>query len=231
MESLPKPQPQFAIRKSKILAQLALPESEYTDASPKGSVDEGIKELIDDLNAVDGLVTTSSCAGRVSVFLEGRKAVSSSEAEAGEGSQLASVGGKGGGGKWLFVSHDPVGIQGDGSGRDWASVLGVGAASETASPPADDEPPRLIHFKFEPMVRTNRVSWHWGTSYRELLISRSDRSSTSSLPQRHMPNWFFVVASKPASAKVELSTWSRVPRSKPLPWWPSGRWVSGSSLS
>lgn len=38
------------------------------------------------------MVTTSSCSGRVSVFLEGVK--------------LGKPGGKGDGGKWLFITHD-----------------------------------------------------------------------------------------------------------------------------
>lgn len=65
--------PGFVVRKSKILSDLSVPDAEYTDLSPKGSVDEGIRDLIRDINALDGLVTTSSCAGRVSIFVEGRK--------------------------------------------------------------------------------------------------------------------------------------------------------------
>ncbi|PCH00119.1 tRNA wybutosine-synthesizing protein [Penicillium occitanis (nom. inval.)] len=65
--------PGFLARKSKILSDLSVPDAEYTDLSPKGSVDEGIRDLIRDINALDGLVTTSSCAGRVSIFVEGSK--------------------------------------------------------------------------------------------------------------------------------------------------------------
>jgi tRNA wybutosine-synthesizing protein 3 len=65
--------PSFLSRKRKILADLSVPDTHYTDLSPKGSVDEGIRELIRDVNALEGLVTTSSCAGRVSVFVEGSK--------------------------------------------------------------------------------------------------------------------------------------------------------------
>jgi tRNA wybutosine-synthesizing protein 3 len=63
----------FVARKRKILSDLSVPDAEYTDLSPKGSVDEGIRDLIRDINALDGLVTTSSCAGRVSIFVEGSK--------------------------------------------------------------------------------------------------------------------------------------------------------------
>lgn len=65
--------PGFVARKSKILSDLSVPDAEYTDLSPKGSVDEGIRDLIKDINALHGLVTTSSCAGRVSIFVEGSK--------------------------------------------------------------------------------------------------------------------------------------------------------------
>jgi tRNA wybutosine-synthesizing protein 3 len=65
--------PFFVSRKNKILAELSAPEEEYSDLSPKGSVDEGIRDLIEDINTLPGLVTTSSCAGRISVFLGGEK--------------------------------------------------------------------------------------------------------------------------------------------------------------
>ncbi|KAL2183424.1 hypothetical protein L209DRAFT_759014 [Thermothelomyces heterothallicus CBS 203.75] len=134
MKKLPAPSSTFAAKKSKILSQLALPDDQYTDASPKGSVDAGIRGLIDRINtAHEGLVTTSSCAGRVSVYLEGPKAprppapggadVTAGGGSGGEvaleggrrgdgaaGSPSSAVGGKGGG-EWLFVSHDPVVVE------------------------------------------------------------------------------------------------------------------------
>lgn len=63
--------PSFEVKKQKILSDLAVPDEEYTDLSPKGSVDANIVPLIRDINELPGLVTTSSCAGRISVFLEG----------------------------------------------------------------------------------------------------------------------------------------------------------------
>lgn len=145
MPDLPLPSTTFIEKKTKILQQLAVPDAEYTDLSPKGSVDVGIRDLIEEINAFDGLVTTSSCAGRVSVFLEGRKV-----AEAGEhDGQLAAVGGKGAGGAWLFVSHDPV-LDGDDT---WLTSLNLserGEAWQKATQTGQEK--RLIHFKFEPMV-------------------------------------------------------------------------------
>lgn len=215
--------PSFARRKEAILAQLAVPDEEYTDLSPKGTVDAGIRDLIDEINGLDGLVTTSSCAGRVSVFLEGRRAGRGGPAVADEGSLLlpghhlaveegvaedghedqgqarseehgntatadaararstpgggggdggregqsaaastsvgtfAGVGGKGGGGRWLFVSHEPVESRGklDSEPNIVAALLGMeepifdGREGSSAEEMGES---RLIHFKFEPMV-------------------------------------------------------------------------------
>ncbi|KAL2886042.1 tRNA wybutosine-synthesizing protein 3 [Ceratocystis lukuohia] len=166
MNSLPPPPVSFAAKKAKLLEGLQVPDEEYTDLSPKGSVDIGIRPLIRDINCIDGLVTTSSCAGRVSVFVEGRKKASAqatreadivtgqwrgeetdTEAARPGAKTLAAVGGKGGGGTWLFVSHDPV-HKGNG---DWRSILGLqGPQADKARPSSGDE--RLVHFKFEPML-------------------------------------------------------------------------------
>lgn len=185
----PPPSSNFTRKKEHILAQLAVPEAEYSDASPKGSVDAGIRELIGEINALEGFVTTSSCAGRVSVFVEGSKA--GEEAKEGEGGMMrlggeasggggdgegrdgdgdvdeggmagpstttvAAVGGKGGGGAWLFVSHDPVVVE---EGADVRGLLGLRGGSTdhegerggfTTKERAGGG--RLVHFKFEPMV-------------------------------------------------------------------------------
>lgn len=63
----------FEATKAKILSALAVPDIEYSDLSPKGSVDVRIRDLIAEINLIEGLVTTSSCAGRVSVYVEGVK--------------------------------------------------------------------------------------------------------------------------------------------------------------
>lgn len=152
---LPPPPPNFSRKKECILEQLAVPDTEYSDASPKGSVDVGIRNLIEEINALDGFVTTSSCAGRVSVFVEGRKADTDEELEeegATRPTTVAAVGGKGGGGTWLFVSHDPVE---ESANRDVKSMLGLGTCSEAKRGDSTERAPkdtRLVHFKFEPMV-------------------------------------------------------------------------------
>jgi tRNA wybutosine-synthesizing protein 3 len=173
---LPPYPARFTTRKAAILELLARPDDDYTDASPKGAIDEGIRPLIDVINKLDGFVTTSSCAGRVAVFLEGRKGTTppvderSTPAATAPASTIASAGGKGGGGKWLFVSHDPLvnGVAADSTsppqhsnytGTDWASVFGLekdeAAANideETVQDNVEQDEERLVHFKFEPMV-------------------------------------------------------------------------------
>ncbi|RHZ55930.1 tRNA wybutosine-synthesizing 3 family protein [Aspergillus thermomutatus] len=152
----------FESRKRKILAELSAPDTEYTDLSPKGSVDEGIRDLIHDINALPGLVTTSSCAGRISVFLEGRKKQHDHQQEQ---LQFAPSGGKGAG-KWLFVSHDPLKSYGTDSGSD-DSDLRQGKDYPRSlhelfgMVPGDGRPlglkggghaPRLVRFHYDPMI-------------------------------------------------------------------------------
>ncbi|KAL2426684.1 hypothetical protein ABEF95_011744 [Exophiala dermatitidis] len=147
-QSRPEIPPSFKAKKAKILSLLGQSDEAYTDKSPKGTVDAQIRELIAEINAHDGLVTTSSCAGRVAVFVEGPKrehkpfqerdgngkppsvsnglsedsgtrtaetaaATRPANSDDGEatgrstGTTTASPGGKGGG-RWLYVSHDPI---------------------------------------------------------------------------------------------------------------------------
>ncbi|KAK3311401.1 methyltransferase TYW3-domain-containing protein [Chaetomium strumarium] len=157
----------FTAKKQKILSQLSVPDAQYSDASPKGTVDAGIRQLIDQVNAHAGLVTTSSCAGRVSVYLEGKKtAVTVGKGDAGEGLEAvpnrnaaSSAGGKGGG-EWLFVSHEPVAAEhDDGGGGGGYEVLLLGLQPSVVEGEERTQhlgeltgPSRLIHFKFEPMV-------------------------------------------------------------------------------
>lgn len=159
MKPLPTPHAAFEAKKAKLLSQLSIPDADYTDASPKGSVDEGIRDLIDEINTRDGLVTTSSCAGRVSVFVEGSKGskTSAEDAESDKSKPASAVGGKGGGGAWLFVSHDPIDESVLNEDEDVAALFGLEAHGKTVSarePDAGSEPSRLIHFKFEPMVKS-----------------------------------------------------------------------------
>ncbi|KAI1258920.1 methyltransferase TYW3-domain-containing protein [Xylariaceae sp. FL1019] len=162
----------FVEKKDRILEQLAVPNAEYSDASPKGSVDEGIRDLIGEINGLEGFVTTSSCAGRMSVFVEGRKTSTEertvngetedendrAEREGGDRrvSTVAAVGGKGGGGNWKFVSHDPVTSPGVDGVRRLFGLDGndesEGLSEKTSDREMKEKDKRLIHFKFEPMI-------------------------------------------------------------------------------
>lgn len=166
--------PNFTLKKERILAALAAPSQSYTDFSPKGSVDAGIKDLIDRINTLDGIVTTSSCAGRISVFLEGTKpraqcddaVVGVDEGGQEEGGVIfdertvtGPVGGKGRGGRWLFVSHDPIEIplQTEVERGPLSALFGLTSSSSSSSPAAqpilhNPSQSRLVRFQFEPMV-------------------------------------------------------------------------------
>ncbi|KAB2570526.1 tRNA wybutosine-synthesizing protein [Lasiodiplodia theobromae] len=144
----------FAAKKHRILQQLAQPAAEYSDASPKGSIDEGIRTLIDEINAIEGLVTTSSCAGRISAFLEGRKRAAASEPrEAPAETSIAGAGGKGGG-QWLFVSHEPVPMPAADAaraGQHFTALFGLDAAGGLARA-EHHAGQRHVHLKFEAMI-------------------------------------------------------------------------------
>jgi tRNA wybutosine-synthesizing protein 3 len=142
----------FETKKANILEQLAVPAEEYDDLSPKGSIDEGIRTLIDEINAVDGLVTTSSCAGRTSVFLEGRKKSAPTPEPVDENDvSRAGPGGKGGGGTWLYVSHDPIDFSKRPAEYSFFQDFGLQLLGDSTVQ-YHEEGRRYIHLKFEPMV-------------------------------------------------------------------------------
>jgi len=126
----------FRDRKAKILQDLGTPDEQYQDLSPKGSVDEGIRDLIAEINELPDYVTTSSCAGRVAAYMEGAK-------------------GAKGGGQWLFTSHNPVQLPTEESDDSLYSMLGLSDTEPSA--PSEVEGARFVHFKFEPLVG-HRVS-------------------------------------------------------------------------
>lgn len=149
----------FRQKKTKILTDLAMPPIDYTDASPKGSIDDGIRDLISFVNGLDGYVTTSSCAGRISVYAEGLKTIQSAQGRNSEQplrsrrakSEVATVGGKGGSGKFLFVSHETV---------DWEqfkcgsllSLVHFMSFNPRGSIAVEPKNVRFVRFAFEPMI-------------------------------------------------------------------------------
>lgn len=169
----------FKAHKSRTLAGIASPSP---DASPKGSIDVQILPLINRLNQHDRVFTTSSCSGRISVFLEGlKKNAKSSYSEenqqegkipvVGDTIGKAGIGGKGEGGKWLFVSHDPVDAERKSEHEVAGMLLGKEMDEVAAEIPGDEQrlvdlglgsgdavdfdissATRFVHLKFEPMV-------------------------------------------------------------------------------
>lgn len=170
---LPPIHPQFVSKKNTILSALSVPTASYTDASPKGSVDEGIVPLIAAINRLDGVVTTSSCAGRVSVFCEGSKnlhaavdvpgaiedggsdSVGGVTRQQQDGSASFVPGGKGHGGHWLYVSHSPVDIPAVVTQHgSFCGFLGLSPSLDSGlagQMPAVKEI-RLVRLQFEPLV-------------------------------------------------------------------------------
>jgi len=121
--SLPPVPAAFTAKKAKILADLAVPDAEYTDKSPKGTVDVQIRDLIDEVNAYDGFVTTSSCAGRVAVYVEGPKPERSTTTPAEEDGQSD--------GRPVIGHSDDDDGAGVGAGR--GTGAGAGEGNGTAS--------------------------------------------------------------------------------------------------
>jgi tRNA(Phe) wybutosine-synthesizing methylase Tyw3 len=155
-------QSRFEIKKRKILEQLDIPDEDYEDLSPKGSIDEPIRTLISDINRFDGLVTTSSCSGRISVFLEGLKKDIDGiephpEPQLGTETSRAGPGGKGGGGAWLFVSHSPVEVSKETQPLHFMPIFGL-TESRDEGKPTPGIKSRYIHLKFEPMVRKSNAN-------------------------------------------------------------------------
>lgn len=121
----------FDQKKRFLVAEIA---SSQTDASPKGTIDIQCLPIIDTINSHPDMVTTSSCSGRVSVFLEG---VKHSE------TVNRSIGAKGHEGRWLFVTHDPSELPG------WFISLDLDHSTGDFQ---TDEGTRYILFKFEPLI-------------------------------------------------------------------------------
>lgn len=141
----------FTERKKKILSQLAVPDQDYTDLSPKGSVDEAIRTFVDEINLLEGYVTTSSCAGRIAVFLDG--ANKKDDATIDEEDAISSTTTKGGkgGGQWLYVSHNSLDLSSVQKKGELLNLFGI-KTEDGVSVPSSVTRPRFVHFRFEPMV-------------------------------------------------------------------------------
>ncbi|KAK9373171.1 methyltransferase TYW3-domain-containing protein [Lipomyces chichibuensis] len=146
----------FIAKKAHILKELTSP---LRDSSPKGGPDVQILPLLNLINSHPLLVTTSSCAGRVAIYVEGIRTSKSARLVDDDGggdatidAKSGSVGGKGGGGRWIYVSHDePIGTIETGS---WRDLLFDGTHIATDDSINNDDlcSRRYVHFKFEPMI-------------------------------------------------------------------------------
>lgn len=148
----------FQSKKQAILDALKRPPTDYEDLSPKGNLDDEIRELIGEINNLPAYVTTSSCAGRVAVYLEGEaKSQATSESYGVQDvpvdadSSVPTFGGGKGGGKWLYISHEPVELEQLSAPGALLSKFGFSKNVEVAFPPASTAV-RFVHLKFEPMI-------------------------------------------------------------------------------
>lgn len=120
----------FDQKKEAILREIS---ADTPDASPKGSIDELCIPIMNLINAHRDMVTTSSCSGRVSVFLEGIKS---------DGGDDIQIGSKGNSGRWLFVTHDSTKLPG------WYNDIEF---MEEISPQVNNTT-RYLLYKFEPLI-------------------------------------------------------------------------------
>ena len=98
--------PSFDARKSVVMTELA--KTNYSDKSPKGSIDERCLPLMRFLNEQRDYVTTSSCSGRIALWQDAQgtgECQDTEEDTAAEGLPSATKK-KSMGGSWLYVSHD-----------------------------------------------------------------------------------------------------------------------------
>ncbi|KAL2056243.1 hypothetical protein ABVK25_003266 [Lepraria finkii] len=205
--------PSFIAKKNDILASLSVPDDAYTDLSPKGTVDEALKPLIDRINALEGMVTTSSCSGRVSVFLEGSKGGNrkgkNDDLETGTcenaAGQAAVPGGKGMGGRWLFVSHEPVHFDKEGSYLATRLSMSYQPELYDYQKDMDINQVRLARFQFEPMIlHVMTASLHHAQPILAAAINAGFRESgIQSLKNLDDANAFPMVAIRSSGLALE----------------------------
>lgn len=119
----------FDQKKKSILDEIGHTSEELPDASPKGTIDELCLPIIKVINSHPDMVTTSSCSGRVSVFLEGNKSQN-------------QIGAKGNDGNWLFVTHHPEELD------NWYDSVDFSYQHARVT----DTTTRYILYKFEPLI-------------------------------------------------------------------------------
>ncbi|KAI8990168.1 methyltransferase TYW3-domain-containing protein [Pilobolus umbonatus] len=138
----------FNIRKQQVVSSLVEHvDPERRDKSPKGFIDEPILDLMHLINLHPAYYTTSSCSGRVAIYCEG---VRKDEEEVKTSK----------GGRWLYVSHDPIDIPVDNRDiNDGVIQLLFGDESDKVIMDKDCRynghlllKRQMIYFKFEPLI-------------------------------------------------------------------------------
>lgn len=134
----------FDQKKRYLLSEISVNSDLNPDASPKGTIDSLCIPLINLINSHKDMVTTSSCSGRLSVFLEGSKDLNLSEDSSREN---VKIGAKGDGGHWLFVSHEKDEI------KDWWKREYINFKYESNLQDQEYRPnTRYVLFKYEPLI-------------------------------------------------------------------------------
>lgn len=121
----------FEQKKISILKEIEGTNEDNKDLSPKGTIDEQCLDIIKLINSHKDMVTTSSCSGRVSVFIEGKK------------HRDSQIGSKGNEGHWMFVTHDPNQL------KDWHKSLEYDTDENRIE---TGDTVRYILYKFEPLI-------------------------------------------------------------------------------
>ncbi|GAB5590787.1 tRNA methyltransferase tyw3 [Umbelopsis nana] len=142
----------FHERKHKVISELVEEmDPNNPDKSPKGYIDAPILDLMRLINQHSQFYTTSSCSGRVAVYCEGvdeKKKSAESELDSAKSTK---------GGKWLYVTHDPVSIPDLENMDAWILKLLFGDAYDRlTTDPIENEQAiinqQLVFFKFEPLI-------------------------------------------------------------------------------
>ena len=163
----------FAQRKAQTLAELALDAGDFSRA---GHVDERARPIVALVNSHPSFFTTSSCAGRVSLFADPTSATRAAGMK---------------GGEWVYVNHDPADADavvaavrrklGDARDED---------AAEDAAPPVSDPECTLV-LRFEPFILSVEassideggriVACARDAGYRESGVTASDKRTVCSI--------------------------------------------------
>lgn len=119
----------FDQKKESILKEITSTNEGNRDLSPKGSIDQRCIPIMELINSNKDMVTTSSCSGRVSVFIEGIK-------------EQEKIGSKGNEGHWIYVNHEPT-------INNWYECMDFRYNLDSFP---QSELTRFILFKFEPLI-------------------------------------------------------------------------------